>query len=135
MRGRGSNTLPRTHVTPTERFELPRAGPSGFRDHRHTGLGDVGNRTDRGGKRSKGDPYLPVSVNVQVHISWFPRSTGTTGPIQLDDAPDVTAMDLLDRLDVAPDSVLVVRGDTPIPLDARLHDGDTLRIVHTVSGG
>lgn len=75
-----------------------------------------------------------MSVIVQVHVSWFPRSTGSAGTVTIERDP-VTAMDLLDQLDVTPDSVLVVRGDTPIPLDAHLHDGDDLRIVHTVSGG
>ena len=29
-------------MAPRERFELPRSGTSGFRDHRHTGLGYLG---------------------------------------------------------------------------------------------
>jgi sulfur carrier protein ThiS len=44
-------------------------------------------------------------------------------------------MDLLRSLGLAPDAHLVVRGDTPIPLDEPLADGERLRILTAVSGG
>jgi sulfur carrier protein ThiS len=52
------------------------------------------------------------------------------------DLPDrATGFDLLRRLNLAPDAHLVVRGETPIPLDEALVDQDRVRILSVVSGG
>jgi sulfur carrier protein len=42
---------------------------------------------------------------------------------------------LLDRLDVHPDTVLVIRGDTLVPHDALLADDDDVEIRPVISGG
>ena len=42
---------------------------------------------------------------------------------------------LLDRLDVNRESVLVIVGDTLVPGDALLQDGDTVEIRPVISGG
>lgn len=46
-----------------------------------------------------------------------------------------TGMDLLKRLGLAPDAHLLLRGETPIPVDERLADGELIRILVVVSGG
>jgi len=46
-----------------------------------------------------------------------------------------TGFDLLRTLRLAPDAHLVVRGETPIPLDEPLVDQERLRILSVVSGG
>jgi len=52
------------------------------------------------------------------------------------DLPETaTGFDLLRRLGLAPDAHLVVRGDSPIPLDEPLVDAERLRILSVVSGG
>ncbi len=43
--------------------------------------------------------------------------------------------DLLKKLGLAPDAHLLLRGDTPIPIDEPLRDGERLRILAVVSGG
>lgn len=82
-------------------------------------------------------PYFGVVVSIEVEVSWFPASTGRPRTERLDHAGGTapTVAQLLDRLDVRPDHVLVVRQDRPVPLDAALADGDRVRIVWTVSGG
>jgi sulfur carrier protein len=50
------------------------------------------------------------------------------------DAP-VTVRDLLTRLDVVPESVLVIRNDTLVTHDVRLDDDDVVEIRPVVSGG
>lgn len=77
---------------------------------------------------------MRVLVPLTVAVTWFPRSAGEEQDIFLD-GDAVTALDLLEALDVTPDTVLIVRSGVPIPLDARLSDGESVRIVHTVSGG
>ena len=52
------------------------------------------------------------------------------------DLPDcATGFHLLRRLDLAPDAHLLVRGETPIPLDEPLREGERVRVVAVVSGG
>ena len=46
-----------------------------------------------------------------------------------------TGFDLLRQLGLAPDAHLLVRGETPIPLDEPLIDSERLRILSVVSGG
>jgi len=46
-----------------------------------------------------------------------------------------TAQAMLDSLGLYPDAHIVVRGRTPIPLDALLEPGDSLRIIKVASGG
>ncbi len=46
-----------------------------------------------------------------------------------------TGLDLFDRLGLAPDAHLLVRGDMPIPLDEPLQEGDALLVISVVSGG
>lgn len=46
-----------------------------------------------------------------------------------------TVARLLERLDVNPESVLVIRGDTLVTRDASLADADTIEIRPVMSGG
>ncbi len=46
-----------------------------------------------------------------------------------------TGLELFKRLGLAPDAHLLVRGDTPIPLDDTLREGDSLLVISVVSGG
>lgn len=52
------------------------------------------------------------------------------------DVPETATVEAVLRLVGAkPDAVIVLREETPIPLDARLESGDALRIVSVFSGG
>jgi sulfur carrier protein ThiS len=46
-----------------------------------------------------------------------------------------TGIDLVRALGLAPDVHLILRGDLPVPLDAPLREGESLRILGVVSGG
>ncbi len=46
-----------------------------------------------------------------------------------------TGLDLLKRLGLAPDAHLLLRGETPIPVDEPLAEGERVRILIVVSGG
>ncbi len=50
-------------------------------------------------------------------------------------AGPVTVLALLTRLELNPESVLVIRGDTIVTRDARLADDDTIEIRPVISGG
>lgn len=47
----------------------------------------------------------------------------------------ITVTALLQRLDVNPESVLVIAGDELVPRDARLDDATTVEIRPVISGG
>lgn len=47
----------------------------------------------------------------------------------------VTVLALLARLELNPESVLVIRGDTIVTRDARLADDDSIEIRPVISGG
>jgi len=53
--------------------------------------------------------------------------------VEIDGPLTVTA--LLERLDVNPESVLVIRGDALVTRDTRLTDTDTVEIRPVTSGG
>jgi sulfur carrier protein len=54
---------------------------------------------------------------------------------ELDDAAPKTVAQLLTRLDVVPESVLVICNDTLVTGDERLHDDDVVEIRPVTSGG
>lgn len=49
--------------------------------------------------------------------------------------PGSTAEDAMRALGLYPDGWIPVRGDSPIPIDEELRDGDRLRLIAVVSGG
>ncbi len=50
-------------------------------------------------------------------------------------ADGANGFDLLSSLRFAADAHLLVRDETPIPLDEPLVDGETIRVIAVVSGG
>ncbi len=46
-----------------------------------------------------------------------------------------TGMDLLERLRLAPDAHVLLRGDLPIPVDEPLTEGETVHVISVISGG
>jgi|YelNatPaOPRAMG01_1025707.scaffolds.fasta_scaffold09346_8 sulfur carrier protein ThiS len=48
---------------------------------------------------------------------------------------DAVVFDLLKRLDLRPDSWIVIRNGKAIPEDTPLKDGDSLRLLSVISGG
>lgn len=69
---------------------------------------------------------------MKVSVRSFPE-----GKIQKDVKlnKDATALDLLRKLDLRPDSWIVVREEKAIPDDAPLKDGDSLTLLSVISGG
>ncbi len=49
--------------------------------------------------------------------------------------PNATGLDLVRTLGLAPDVHILVRGETPIPEDEVLRDGERIRVLAVVSGG
>jgi sulfur carrier protein ThiS len=58
---------------------------------------------------------------------------GTTERIELDGTHSI--IDLLRRLGILPDTVLVMRDGCPVPLTETVIDDDHLRVIRVASGG
>lgn len=48
---------------------------------------------------------------------------------------DTTPFDILKQFDQNPDVIIVVRNNTPIPLDEKLNSGDIIRLIQITSRG
>ena len=46
-----------------------------------------------------------------------------------------TVTDLLQKIHLKPDAIIVMRDDMPIPVDDGLDDEEELKIIHVASGG
>ena len=66
-------------------------------------------------------------VEVELHPS------GNTSLLEL--PLDARGLDLVRALGLAPDTHILVRGETPIPEDERLREGERIRVIAVVSGG
>ena len=69
-------------------------------------------------------------------VPWKPVKIVLRNPRrEIEVAGPLTVSALLDRLELNPESVLVIRGDTLVTRDARLTDVDTIEIRPVISGG
>jgi sulfur carrier protein ThiS len=68
-------------------------------------------------------------VNIQVTIS----RTKETKNIELPNKS--TAEKLLNKLEIKPDTVLILSGNKPIPIDAELENNQEISILQVSSGG
>ena len=51
----------------------------------------------------------------------------------LDD--NTTALELIKKLELTPDEVIIIRDNYPIPVDEKLYDNDEIKIIKVASGG
>lgn len=68
-----------------------------------------------------------MRVDVTLHPSGVAKS------VEL--PPNARGMDLVRSLGLPPDVHILVRGETPVPEDEPLRDGERIRVIGVVSGG
>ncbi len=111
-----------------------------FRDWRLTGLGYLGARTpdSRGEEALKQGPCFkrlsPPEGGILTEVIVRRRFDRTPVRVELK-RPRATVEDVLRAKGIRPDSVVVVRGQTPIPITDRVEDGEELELLEVVSGG
>ena len=54
---------------------------------------------------------------------------------ELEMADGSTGMELLEKLNLPPDVHILIRDKLPIPLDEKLFNGESIKIISVVSGG
>ena len=71
------------------------------------------------------------ALRMRITVELFPAKQSKVLEI-----PDrATGLDLARALGLAPDAHILVRGESPIPIDAPLHDRERIRVISVVSGG
>ncbi|MDG6219305.1 MAG: MoaD/ThiS family protein [Candidatus Thermoplasmatota archaeon] len=68
---------------------------------------------------------------MEIKITFLRDNSSET--ISLEDSS--TVLTLLEKIKKDPDTLVILRKGTPIPLDAPLQDGDDLTLVIVTSGG
>lgn len=67
-----------------------------------------------------------------VHVVRIPRpNVAQSVPVP----SGTTVAAVLRLLQIPPDAVVVIRGEDPVPLDAPVSEGETLRVINVFSGG
>jgi sulfur carrier protein ThiS len=70
-------------------------------------------------------------MTMKVNVEFFPPRR----EIIMDLPVRSKGFDLLKSLHLAPDVHILARGETPIPIDEELQEGDRIRVIAVVSGG
>ena len=68
---------------------------------------------------------------MRVEVELFPQRRVTAAELPAGS----TGLDLVRSLGLSPDVHIIVRGETPIPIDEVLAEGDRLRVIAVISGG
>ncbi|MBX8631858.1 MAG: MoaD/ThiS family protein [Thermoplasmata archaeon] len=69
---------------------------------------------------------------MKVRVEVFGRSKSESEFVV---SPEETVQDLMRRLNIAPDAVVVFRNGEPVPVDEGLSEGDVLTFIEAASGG
>ena len=69
---------------------------------------------------------------MRIEIKLYPENKTTALDFKVESA---TVMDVLSRLNIKPDTVVVIKDNDPIPIDEDVKDGDKLKIIKVASGG
>ena len=48
---------------------------------------------------------------------------------------NATSYDILKKLDLRPDTLIITRNNQPIPIDEELIDNDEIKLIRVISGG
>ena len=69
---------------------------------------------------------------MKIKAIFLPRGTEET---EMEIAHGSTGMELLKKLNLSPDVHILIREKVPIPLDEKLLEGESIKIISVVSGG
>jgi len=72
-----------------------------------------------------------VSIPVEINITLL--RTNTTKKIQMQQGSLIN--DLIKKINLKPDSLIVIENNKPVPIDDNLYNGQQLTIIEVSSGG
>ena len=113
-------------MAPREGFEPPRPMDSGFRIHRNTGLCDLGSET----------PTCESDIRLtRPQTTMLIRVEHLGEASQVESSDPISVSEILEKLGVAPSTVLAVHGETIIPHTSIINADTKLELVVVSSGG
>jgi sulfur carrier protein len=68
---------------------------------------------------------------VKIHIILLPSNTKKT----IDVKKNTSVTEILEKLQIKPDTVIVTKNNIPIPIDEKLDEAKELKIIQVASGG
>ena len=69
---------------------------------------------------------------MRIKVTLYPEKNNSDLEIK---SKNATVLDVLAKLNIKPDTVIVMRGSKPVPVDDNINDGDKLKIIKVASGG
>jgi sulfur carrier protein ThiS len=73
--------------------------------------------------------FLSISVKIKIKLS----RTNETKSLEIKTAG--TVEDVLKKMNLKPDTIIVMNKTRPVPIDSQLNDGEELTIIQVASGG
>ena len=70
-------------------------------------------------------------IIMKVQVTKF----NDRSPIELEVDENSTPYDVLKKLELTPDTMIVLRDEKPIPIDEELNENDKIKIIQVISGG
>ena len=74
--------------------------------------------------------YIGID-SVKIHIILLPSNTKKT----IDVKKNTSVTEILEKLQIKPDTVIVTKNNIPIPIDEKLDEAKELKIIQVASGG
>jgi sulfur carrier protein ThiS len=75
--------------------------------------------------------FIWLSIQLKIHIKLLPKNV--TDEIDLECGSKM--YDLLKKINLKPDNIIILRGNTPVPVDDAITEEQELTIIQVASGG
>ena len=72
-----------------------------------------------------------LSIQLKIKIKILPKNI--TNEIEINKG--VKIFDILKNLDLKPDNIIILRNNTPVPVDDIIDDDQELTLIYVASGG
>ena len=75
--------------------------------------------------------FIWLSIQLKIHVKILPKNV--TDEIDLECGSKM--YDLLKKINLKPDNIIILRGNTPVPVDDAITEEQELTIIQVASGG
>jgi len=75
--------------------------------------------------------FIWLSIQLKITVKILPQNISK----EIDMESGLKMYDLLKKINLKPDNIIILRGNTPVPVDDILTDEQELTIIQVASGG
>ncbi len=75
--------------------------------------------------------FIWLSIQLKIHVNILPNNISKEIVIE----NGLKMYDLLKKIDLKPDNIIILRGNTPVPVDDVITEEQDLTIIQVASGG